>query len=139
MGTKKAVNIEFDATQKAGGEEACVRQQLSGVRGKEKGDVVLLFSENWEGVEEEVHTALFVKEDSVIVKREGPVRTEMEFQRDSDTMCEYETGVGTLNFVITTKELKILLTEDLISIRIAYEMFANGNPVSENTLYVEAR
>lgn len=138
MKKEKNIRIVFGATQKADDDKAEIEQILDGVRIDENGVATLIFEEEWEGVDEPVLSTMMVKPDSVIVKREGPVRTEMEFLRNSDTMCEYETMMGSLSFVITTLELKTDIDEDYLWLYARYEMYAQGSLISENELKIEA-
>ena len=134
---EEKVKIIFSAEQRSDGENAEISQILDGTRRDEGDTVILTFDEAWEGVEEAVHSVMRIQENSVTVERKGPVRTVMEFLAESDTMCEYETALGTLDFVITTLDMEIERSAERIQVMVHYEMYAQGSLISENRLSVE--
>ncbi len=136
---EKAVKISFSAMQKSDSEKAEISQILDGTRVDQDGAVCLSFEESWEGVEGLVLSDMKVTREGIVVERSGPVQTKMEFLPDADTMCEYRTQIGTISFVISTLTMDVGIGEERISFFVRYEMYAQGELVSENELSVEAK
>ncbi len=136
---EKSVKISFSALQKSDNEKAEISQILDGTRVDSDGAVYLSFEENWEGVEGLVHSDMRLTREGIVVERSGPVQTKMEFLPDEDTMCEYQTQIGTISFVISTLTMDMGIGEERVSFFVRYEMYAQGELISENELSVEAK
>ncbi len=136
---EKKVKISFSALQRSDNEKAEISQILDGTRVDQDGAVYLSFEESWEGVEGLVHSDMRVTKERIVVERSGPVQTRMDFLPDEDTMCEYRTQIGTIAFVISTLTMDVGIGEERLSFFVRYEMYAQGELVSENELSVEAR
>ena len=57
-------------------------------------------------------TTLVIKDDVLVLEREGSTSTRMEFNKGEDVISLYNTPYGMLNLNIDTKRLKINMNEE---------------------------
>lgn len=57
-------------------------------------------------------TTLVIKDDVLVLEREGSTSTRMEFKKGEDVISLYNTPYGMMNINISTKELDIDMDED---------------------------
>lgn len=73
-------------------------------------------------------TILTIKEDQVILEREGTTSTKMIFNEDEDSIALYNTPYGMLEITISTSNLDVQMGEDGGKLYIEYEMSVYGQP-----------
>lgn len=57
-------------------------------------------------------TTLVIKDDALILEREGSTTTRMEFKKGEEVVSLYNTPYGMMNINISTKELDIDMDDD---------------------------
>ena len=73
-------------------------------------------------------TILTIKENQVILEREGTTSTKMIFKEDEDSIVLYNTPYGMIEIAISTNNLDVKIDEDGGKLDIEYEMSVYGQP-----------
>lgn len=84
-------------------------------------------------------TKLFIKEDVVILEREGTTATKMEFKKDTNSVALYNTPYGMLELQIITKELDINIDENGGEIFINYDLIVGDQSSMDTELKVKIK
>ena len=84
-------------------------------------------------------TTLVIKDDVLVLEREGSTSTRMEFKKGEDVISLYNTPYGMMNINISTKELDIDMDEDGGVIYTKYVLGLEGQPVITTELKVKIR
>ena len=84
-------------------------------------------------------TTLVIKEDVLVLEREGSTSTRMEFKKGEDVISLYNTPYGMMNINISTKELDIDMDEDGGVIYTKYVLGLEGQPGITTELKVKIR
>ena len=75
----------------------------------------------------------------ITVIRKGISNTKMEFDVDTPTQFLYATPIGTLEFMLRTGEISLILDEaPSLSLVMRYKLYNNGDMVSENRIEITA-
>ena len=75
----------------------------------------------------------------ITVIRKGISNTKMEFDADTPTPFLYATPIGTLEFMLRTGEISLILDEaPSLSLVMRYKLYNNGDMVSENRIEITA-
>ena len=75
----------------------------------------------------------------ITVIRKGISNTKMEFDVDTPTPFLYATPIGTLEFMLRTGEISLILDESpSLSLIMRYQLYNNGEIVSENRIEITA-
>ena len=78
-------------------------------------------------------TTLKIKENKVVLHREGTTSTKMEFQKNNTQVALYNTPYGMLELKTSTKELDLDVNEKGGNISIKYHLIAGGQePIKTN-------
>lgn len=78
-------------------------------------------------------TTLKIKENKVVLHREGTTSTKMEFQKNNTQVSLYNTPYGMLELKTSTKELDLDVDEKGGNISIKYHLIAGGQePIKTN-------
>ncbi|SHK64565.1 Uncharacterized beta-barrel protein YwiB, DUF1934 family [Clostridium cavendishii DSM 21758] len=83
------------------------------------------------------NTKLFIKEDVVILEREGTTSTKMEFKKDNSSVALYNTPYGMLELQIITKELNIDINENGGEISINYDLIVGDQNQMDTDLKIK--
>ena len=84
-------------------------------------------------------TTLVIKDDVLVLEREGSTSTRMEFKKGEDVISLYNTPYGMMNINIYTKELDIDMDEDGGVIYTKYVLGLEGQPGITTELKVKIR
>ena len=84
-------------------------------------------------------TTLVIKDDVLVLEREGSTSTRMEFKQGEDVISLYNTPYGMMNINISTKELDIDMDEDGGVIYTKYVLGLEGQPGITTELKVKIR
>ena len=84
-------------------------------------------------------TTLVIKDDVLVLEREGSTSTRMEFKKGEDVISLYNTPYGMMNINISTKELDIDMDEDGGVIYTKYVLVLEGQPGITTELKVKIR
>ena len=84
-------------------------------------------------------TTLVIKDDVLVLEREGSTSTRMEFKKGEDVISLYNTPYGMMNINISTKELDIDMDEDGGVIYTKYVLGLEGQPGITTELNVKIR
>lgn len=84
-------------------------------------------------------TTLLIKDDVLVLEREGSTSTRMEFKKGEDVISLYNTPYGMMNINISTKELDIDMDEDGGVIYTKYVLGLEGQPGITTELKVKIR
>ena len=84
-------------------------------------------------------TTLVIKDDVLVLEREGSTSTRMEFKKGEDVISLYNTPYGMMNINISTKELDIDMDEDGGVIYTKYVLGLEGQPGITSELKVKIR
>ena len=86
-----------------------------------------------------ITTTLVIKDDVLVLEREGSTSTRMEFKKGEDVISLYNTPYGMMNINISTKELDIDMDEDGGVIYTKYVLGLEGQPGITTELKVKIR
>lgn len=84
-------------------------------------------------------TTLVIKDDALILEREGSTTTRMEFKKGEEVVSLYNTPYGMMNINIYTKELDIDMDDDGGVIYTKYILGLEGQPGITTELKVKIR
>ena len=84
-------------------------------------------------------TTLVIKDDVLVLEREGSTSTRMEFKKGEDVISLYNTPYGMMNINISTKELDIDMDEAGGVIYTKYVLGLEGQPGITTELKVKIR
>ena len=84
-------------------------------------------------------TTTVIKDDVLVLEREGSTSTRMEFKKGEDVISLYNTPYGMMNINISTKELDIDMDEDGGVIYTKYVLGLEGQPGITTELKVKIR
>ena len=84
-------------------------------------------------------TTLVIKDDVLVLEREGSTSTRMEFKKGEDVISLYNTPYGMMNINISKKELDIDMDEDGGVIYTKYVLGLEGQPGITTELKVKIR
>ena len=84
-------------------------------------------------------TTLVIKDDALILEREGSTTTRMEFKKGEEVVSLYNTPYGMMNINISTKELDIDMDDDGGVIYTKYILGLEGHPGITTELKVKIR
>ena len=84
-------------------------------------------------------TTLVIKDDVLVLEREGSTSTRMEFKKGEEVISLYNTPYGMMNINISTKELDIDMDEDGGVIYTKYVLGLEGQPGITTELKVKIR
>ena len=84
-------------------------------------------------------TTLVIKDDALILEREGSTSTRMEFKKGEEVVSLYNTPYGMMNINISTKELDIDMDDDGGVIYTKYILGLEGQPGITTELKVKIR
>ncbi|MCQ2969541.1 MAG: DUF1934 domain-containing protein [Clostridium sp.] len=84
-------------------------------------------------------TTLIIKDDILVLEREGSTTTRMEFEKGKDAVSLYNTPYGIMNINISTKELDIDMDEDGGVIYTKYVLGLEGQEGITTELKVKIR
>ena len=84
-------------------------------------------------------TTLVIKDEALILEREGSTTTRMEFKKGEEVVSLYNTPYGMMNINISTKELDIDMDEDGGVIYTKYVLGLEGQPGITTELKVNIR
>ena len=63
--------------------------------------------------------------------KSGVSNAHMVFEKDKINMTQYETPYGELMLGVHTKDMKVIVTENLIEVRVNYALDINSEPVAD--------
>lgn len=133
------VKIHMKSVQKSGDMADINHTDTSGRLSVSSGDKFLL---RFDTTDENGITSTTVKSkdgEHISVVRKGISNTRMEFDVNSPTPFLYSTPVGTLEFMLRTDEISLILDESpSMSLVMRYKLYNNGNMVSENRIEITA-
>ena len=84
-------------------------------------------------------TTLVIKDDVLVLEREGSTSTRIKFKKGEDVISLYNTPYGMMNINISTKELDIDMDEDGGVIYTKYVLGLEGQPGITTELKVKIR
>ena len=84
-------------------------------------------------------TTLVIKDDVLVLEREGSTSTRLEFKQGEDVISLYNTPYGMMNINISTQELDIDMDEDGGVIYTKYVLGLEGQPGITTELKVKIR
>lgn len=84
-------------------------------------------------------TTLRIKDNKVVLYREGTTSTKMEFEKDNTSVCLYNTPYGMLELRTTTKELVLDVNENGGQVSIEYHLIAGGQDSIKTNLELKIK
>ena len=84
-------------------------------------------------------TTLIIKDDVLVLEREGSTTTKMEFKEGEDMISLYNTPYGMMNINISTIKLDINMCEDGGAIYSKYVLGLEGQPGITTELKIKIR
>ena len=96
----------------------------------------VLFEEVMEGIDGKMKSTLKFAEDKVELIRNGAASVHMVFQRDEEHQMLYQTPMGPLPISLYTDDLTMDIHDSYMNLEIHYSLKAQGQMISESTLYL---
>ena len=119
------------------GEEASVFEAMASYYQKQNSHY-LIYEEALDGYPTPFQTRLKVKGESLELYRAGAIKQRMLFEEGNAYCTEYVTPYGTLMLEMRTKQLDVNMLEEKLSIIAEYDIYSNGNKISENRIEITA-
>lgn len=91
----------------------------------------ILYEEMSEGASEAVRNRVKLKEDSVEIRKQGAVTTQMTFETGKKTRTSYPTPFGSLFLDFSTSSIEIVQQERAISLTLHYDMAEEERHLAE--------
>lgn len=84
-------------------------------------------------------TSLTIRDNEVVLEREGTTSTKMVFNETEASMALYNTPYGMLEITIITNELKVDMNEDGGALSIEYDMIVAGQKPLSTSLQLHIK
>ncbi len=92
----------------------------------------VVYDEVVEGMPGTIKNKVRITEDQKLeIMKSGVSNAHMVFEKDKINMTQYETPYGELMLGVHTKDMKVIVTEDLIEVRVNYALDINSEPVAD--------
>ncbi len=128
MINSKDVVVKMHASQSMGTQSDEQERECMG-KWYERGDAQVV---KYKDAESETIDTLEITSRRVRMRRAGAVTSEMEFAAGESHLFEMETELGNFNFLVRTRRVAVGLHEDSLTVRLAYDLYADGSLVSHN-------
>ena len=104
-----------------------------------KKDKHYLLYEEYEN-DENTKTSNMIKfnNDIVEIARKGQVDGKLIFQENQKKQSLYSTPMGDLLIEVLTKEIEVSDDDDVVNLKIKYQIHVDGNKVSDNEIDISA-
>lgn len=117
-------------------EQSAIELTVTGTYYNKNGKHYVLYEEREEAALPPTKTRLIFDEMYLDMKKSGYLETTMVFDRDKEQHSYYATPYGKLLLGIVTKEYRMSEEAQSLNVRIGYELYVNGEHVSNHTLEV---
>ena len=92
----------------------------------------VVYDEVVEGMPGTIKNKVRITEDQKLeIMKSGVSNAHMVFEKDNINMTQYETPYGELMLGVHTKDMKVIVTENLIEVRVNYALDINSEPVAD--------
>ena len=92
----------------------------------------VVYDEVVEGMPGTIKNKVRSTEDQKLeIMKSGVSNAHMVFEKDKINMTQYETPYGELMLGVHTKDMKVIVTENLIEVRVNYALDINSEPVAD--------
>ena len=92
----------------------------------------VVYDEVVEGMPGTIKNKVRITEDQKLeIMNSGVSNAHMVFEKDKINMTQYETPYGELMLGVHTKDMKVIVTENLIEVRVNYALDINSEPVAD--------
>ena len=92
----------------------------------------VVYDEVVEGMPGTIKNKVRITEDQKLeIMKSGVSNAHMVFEKDKINMTQYETPYGELMLGVHTKDMKVIVTENLIEVRVNYALYINSEPVAD--------
>ncbi len=122
------VRVDMRAGQSMGTESDKQERSCMGKRYERDGAMIVKYRDT----ESDTVDTLEITGRRVKMKRSGSVRSEMDFAPGESHIFEMETTLGSFTFLVRTKRVAVGIYPDLITVELAYDLYADGSLVSHN-------
>lgn len=127
-------------TQNAGsGEEENIEVISPGEYYQRNGRHYVMFEEVVEEFSEPVRNLLKITPEQVSLRKRGLINTEMTFEKGGSTVSHYSTPFGALVLGIRSKDLQVQEEEDLIQVKVEYELEVNYEHMSDCCIQIKVQ
>lgn len=114
------------------------KKSLPGVRHEQNGKWYLQYKEALAEGEPEIPTLLIISDDRLRLHRKGSYGGDMEFECRKCLKTDYRTPMGILAMETLTKRLDVFVSEDVIEVELQYDLFSDGEKVSDVAMTIRA-
>lgn len=100
----------------------------------------ILFEEVIEGMPGSIKNTIKITGDKIFeIRKSGITSAKMEFEKDHMSLSNYQTPFGDMQVGIQTRDIKVDVQEDLITVKIFYLLDVNNEPLSECKIEVKVK
>lgn len=99
----------------------------------------LMYEEVLDGYKDPFRTRLKLKDGSLEINRAGSIRQRMLFEQGNVYCMDYVTPYGTFVLEMRTKMLSVFHGEEELTVVAEYDIFSEGQKVSENRIEIRAK
>ncbi|MBQ2933338.1 MAG: DUF1934 domain-containing protein [Clostridia bacterium] len=138
----KKVLIKVKGVQGIDGDNTVIELVTEGTLRRFENEYTITYTEEQTVEGSKTKTVLTVQSDNtVVLERRGDLNSRLVITKGERNNCLYAMPQGTLSLGIYGKEVKSNLTESGGTVKMAYTIDANLEPISENTveIFVEER
>ena len=130
---------EIKSKQKVGDQEENVDVIARGTHTVEGGEHLLEYEEFDSETDDRTKSTIRFKDGRAEVERRGTMTGNLTFEKGAKNETIYSTPFGELNMDIFTNDIKIDEKDSQINLRIAYELYAQNEKVSDHTIDVSIK
>lgn len=135
----KEVLISISGMQVTDGEQDDVEMITTGDYYRKNGKHYILFEEIPEGDDGVISNTIKIGPDKLDVIKRGVNNAHLTFEKNKKSTTCYATPVGDLMIGISTKEVSVEETEELLKVAVNYSLDINYEHVSECGIVVAVR
>lgn len=97
----------------------------------------ILYEEQTEDSGDIVKNRIMLKDGCIEVQKKGPINSKMIFEQDKKNSSWYNTPFGNLMAGTTVTDMQVKEEEDLIDIRVSYELEVNYERVADCNIQIK--
>lgn len=94
-----------------------------------------------ENTGERTNNLMKIREDSVFITKKTPEAnsTHMEFEKNENTILNYNTDYGNLSMDVFTEKISIREKPGEVRVTLEYSLSSHGEPISENKIIIKIK
>ena len=122
------VIVKMHATQSMGNHRDAQKRESFGKRFERDGILTVKYRDTESGTVDTME----ITSRRIGLKRSGAINAQMEFAPGESHLFKMDTDLGVLDFLVRTTRVAVGIHEEIITVALAYDLYAEGALVSHN-------